>query len=55
MTKTALNIVKRCPNCDFRIFDKVTPTTGVIELKCPRCRKVIQIDLSLRRVGAARR
>ena len=44
-----IKIVKRCPACNWRIFDKVTPTTGVIEIKCPNCRKTVTIDLSLRR------
>ena len=43
-----VKVVKRCPNCDWRILDKVTPTSGVIELKCPNCRKVVEIDLSYR-------
>ena len=33
-----IKVVKRCPKCDWRIFDKVTPTSGIIELKCPNCR-----------------
>ena len=44
----AVKIIKFCPHCDWRIFDKVTPTTGVIEIKCPNCRKVVRIDLSYR-------
>ena len=24
-------------------------TTGIIEMKCPNCRKVVEVDLSLRR------
>lgn len=43
-----MKIVKRCPKCDWRIFDKITPTTGIIELKCPNCHKVIEVDLSYR-------
>mgnify|MGYP000000625809 FL=1 len=43
-----IRVVKRCPKCDWRIFDKVTPTSGIIELKCPNCRKVVEIDLSYR-------
>lgn len=45
-----IRIAKRCPNCNWRILDKVTPTAGVIEMKCPRCKTVVQIDLSLRAV-----
>ena len=29
------NIILRCKHCGLRIYDKVTMTTGVIELKCP--------------------
>lgn len=43
-----IKIVKQCPICGWRIFDKVTPTTGIIEIKCPSCRQVVQIDLSYR-------
>ena len=34
---------------EWRIFDKVTMTTGNIEIKCPKCGYVNEIDLSLRR------
>ena len=44
-------IVKKCPKCGRRIFDKVTPTSGVIEIKCPQCKQVIEIDLSYRTAG----
>lgn len=39
----------RCPNCEWRIFDEITPTTGIIEVKCPNCRKVVSVDLTLKR------
>ena len=35
-------IIVRCKNCGWRIFDKVTMTTGVIELKCPNCHRVVE-------------
>ncbi len=41
-------IVKKCPVCGWRIFDKITPTSGLIEMKCPSCRQVITVDLSYR-------
>lgn len=44
-----IRISKRCPKCDWRILDKVTPTTGVIQVKCPRCRAEVELDLSLRK------
>lgn len=44
-------IIKKCPNCGRRIFDKITPTSGVIEIKCPQCKQIIEIDLSYRTAG----
>ncbi len=44
-----MQIMKKCPVCDRRIFDKITPTSGTIEMKCPHCHKVVKIDLALRR------
>lgn len=44
-----IRVSKRCPNCNWRILDKVTPTTGIVQLKCPNCRKEVKIDLALRK------
>ena len=49
MTGNYVKVIVRCPKCDWRIFDKVTPTTGIIEVKCPSCRKIVSVDLALRR------
>ena len=35
MNNLEQKIIVRCKHCGWRIFDKVTMTTGVIELKCP--------------------
>lgn len=43
-----MRVSKRCPNCGWRVLDKITPTTGIIELKCSRCGKPVKIDLSYR-------
>lgn len=48
-TNTQLKIIVKCPRCNWRILDKVTATTGVIETKCPNCHKIVSLDLSLRR------
>lgn len=42
-------VIVRCKQCGWRIFDKITVTTGQIEIKCPKCRHINEIDLSLRR------
>ena len=54
MNEIEMKIIVRCPKCKWRILDKVTPTTGVIELKCPNCRRVVAIDLSLRKNSNAK-
>lgn len=46
--KNMVRISKRCPVCNSRILDKVTPTEGIIELKCPKCRKTVKVNLSYR-------
>lgn len=49
MTRLEQKVIVRCKRCEWRIFDKVTMTTGNIEIKCPKCGYVNEIDLSLRR------
>lgn len=49
MTRREQKVIVRCKRCEWRIFDKVTMTTGNIEIKCPKCGYVNEIDLSLRR------
>lgn len=47
-TSNEVRVSKRCPNCGWRVLDKITPTAGIIELKCSRCGKPVRIDLSYR-------
>lgn len=44
-----INIAVRCPECNWRVMDKVSPTSGKIEIKCPHCHKIVEVDLALRR------
>ena len=39
--KETKKMIVRCPKCDWRIFDKVTPASGMIEAKYPNCHKVV--------------
>lgn len=48
-----VKVMKLCPYCAWRILDKVTPTTGVIEMKCPKCRRVVRVDLNWRTAKAS--
>ena len=48
MTTKEYPIIVYCPECRKRVFDKLTPTQGIIEIKCPHCRNVVSINLSYR-------
>jgi len=41
-----------CPKCGARIFDKITVSTGILEMKCPKCSNVIKVNLALRKFKA---
>ena len=34
---------------EWCVFDKITMTTGNIDIKCPKCGYINEIDLSLRK------
>ena len=44
-----IRVSKKCPNCGWRIIDKLSPTTGIVELKCSHCGQRVVIDLAFRR------
>ena len=48
MNKKECNIMVYCPECKRRVFDKVTQTNGIIEIKCPHCQKIVSINLAFR-------
>ncbi len=50
MHTNGIKIIVKCPRCLWRMFDKVTATSGVIQTKCPKCHNVVKVDLSLRKV-----
>lgn len=39
--------IKTCPNCNKRIFDVFDNAKGVIEIKCPKCKKIVNIKLEI--------
>lgn len=45
-----INIRVACPKCGARMFDKITVTTGYIEMKCPKCSRIIKVNLALRKI-----
>ena len=47
--KENIRVSVKCPNCQHRVFDKMGVSSGILEMKCPRCRQIIKIDLSLRK------
>ena len=42
MMVESINIAVRCPVCSWRV-------TGKIVIKCPRCHRIVEVDLALRR------
>lgn len=40
--KQEMRIAVKCKQCNMTIFYKTTPSTGIIECKCPRCRKITE-------------
>lgn len=49
MDERTIKVSKCCPVCKWRLFDKVSPSTGFVEIKCPHCHSVVKINLALRR------
>ena len=47
--KQEMRIAVKCRHCNMTIFYKTTPSTGIIECKCPRCKKITAINLAYRR------
>ena len=47
--KPGMRIAVKCKQCNVTIFYKTTPTTGIIECKCPRCKSITAINLAYRR------
>ena len=43
-----IGVMKLCPKCGKRLFDKVTPTTGTIKLKCSNCHRIVEVNLAFR-------
>ena len=39
----------RCPNCNKILAFKIGTASGSLQLKCPACKTLLQVDLSLRR------
>ena len=36
----------KCPFCKQRLFDLKTKTTGAIDIKCPKCKAILAIELN---------
>lgn len=43
-----IGIMKQCPKCGKRLFEKITPTTGTIKLKCSNCHRIVEVNLAFR-------
>ena len=48
MNDFAIRVAKNCPNCGERLFDRVSLAKGFVEIKCPKCKRRVCINLSTR-------
>ena len=46
--REGIRVCKFCPKCNMRLFDKITPASGCVEIKCPRCKSIVTINLEFR-------
>lgn len=44
-----MRVAVKCKVCQRVIFYKTTPLSGKIELKCPKCHQITNINLAYRR------
>ncbi len=35
-----------CPVCGWRLFDRITPLSGEIQMKCPHCHQTVTVELT---------
>ena len=35
----------KCPVCNKRVFDAAEHANGLIYIKCPRCKQMVQVEL----------
>ena len=47
--KETIRISKNCKKCGRRLFDKISPASGYVSIKCPKCGEVNTVNLALRR------
>ena len=46
--RNEIRVSKVCPKCNWRLFDKVSPANGYVEIKCPQCKSIVRINLAFR-------
>lgn len=45
----AARIVRKCPYCGRMLYEKLGKCEGVIQIKCQKCGKFVNMNLALRR------
>ena len=46
--ETTIRVVKKCKRCNFRLLDKLSMGSCIIEIKCPRCGEMNKVNLAYR-------
>lgn len=42
-------IVRKCPYCGRKLYEKLGQCNGMIQIKCQKCGKFVNMNLALRR------
>ena len=48
MDDKMMKVSKKCPKCGRRLFDKLSPASGYIEIKCTKWGTRVKVNLALR-------
>lgn len=43
------HIIRRCPYCGCKLYEKLGRCDGTIQIKCPKCGKQVNMNLALRK------
>ena len=44
-----VRIVRKCPYCGRKLYEKLGQCNGMIQIKCQKCGKFVNMNLALRR------
>ena len=49
-TCSEARVFRKCPHCGHTLYAKLSQCDGTIEIKCDRCRRLVTMNLALRKI-----